>query len=199
MAKGYQPNDKYAQKAKEMGYRARSFFKLQEIQNRYRLIKKGDKVLDLGAAPGSFMQYLHKVVGAEGLVVGIDLKPIEPFELEDMKTYVADIFEEPVYEQIRSELGVELFDVITSDLAPSTTGIRSVDAGRSFQLSERVIEVAKQRLRSGGNLVIKAFPGADHSELIRLMKAEFKQVKSFKPDAVRASSREVYLLGLKKK
>jgi len=196
MPKMFNPKDKYFQKAKDEGYRARSAFKLEAIQNKFHLIRLGDKVLDLGAAPGSFMQYIQKIVGDKGLVVGIDLKEIKPFKKLNAKSYVGDIFDEPVYRQIEQQTGVRRFDVITSDLASATTGIKSVDAGRSFQLNEQVLEVAKKHLKSGGHVVIKAFPGADHSQLIAIAKKQFKQVKPFKPEAVRRSSREVYLIGL---
>jgi 23S rRNA (uridine2552-2'-O)-methyltransferase len=194
MSKIYNPRDKFFQKAKDEGYRARSAYKLDAIQKKFRLIHIGDKVLDLGAAPGSFMQLIGKIVGEEGLVVGIDLKPIKPFKHSNMKAFEGDIFDEDIYEKI----GLSEFDVITSDLAPATTGIKSVDAGRSFQLNEQVLKVAENHLKKGGHVVMKAFPGADHSELIRLAKKQFKTVKPFKPEAVQKSSREVYLVGLGK-
>ena len=196
MTKSYKPQDRFFQKAKDEGYRARSVFKLEEIQKRFHLIKSGDRVLDLGAAPGSFMQYTRKIVGGKGLVIGIDLKPIKPFKQSNMESYVGDIFDESVYKKILKENELSGFDVITSDLAPATTGIKSVDAGRSFQLNEQVLKVADHYLKSGGHVVLKAFPGADHSELIALAKRQFKQVKLFRPKVVRKSSREVYFIGL---
>lgn len=198
MPKPYQPQDKFFKKAKEEGYRARSVFKLDAIQARFHLIKPGNKVLDLGAAPGSFLQLIRKIVGKKGLAVGVDLKPIEKFKEENVITFEGDIFEESVYQEIEKATGVGQFDVITSDLAPATTGIKSVDAGRSFQLNEQVLMVADKHLKKGGHVVMKAFPGADHSQLLTLAKKGFKQVKLFKPEAVRKSSREVYVVGLKK-
>ncbi|MFC1732940.1 SAM-dependent methyltransferase [candidate division KSB1 bacterium] len=205
MPKSFNPQDKFFKKAKDEGYRARSIFKLEEIQRRFHLIKVGDRVLDLGAAPGSFMQYIQKLIGDKGFVVGIDLKEIKPFKKPNVKSYVGDIFDEPIYERIAKDLdlsaSVEMtnplqFDVITSDLAPATTGIKSVDAGRSFQLNEQVLKVTEKHLKLGGHVVMKAFPGADHSQLLALAKKQFKQVKLFKPEAVRESSREVYVIGL---
>ncbi len=195
----YQPQDKFFKKAKEQGYRARSAFKLEAIQDKFHLIKSGNKVLDLGAAPGSFMQYIQKIVGDKGLIVGIDLKEIKPFKKPNAKSYVGDIFDEPVYQIIEKETGVSQFDVITSDLAPATTGIKSVDAGRSFQLNEQVLKISETHLKTGGHTVMKAFPGVDHGQLIALAKKQFKEVKLFKPEAVRKSSKEVYVVGLDKK
>lgn len=198
MSKQYQPNDPYAQKAQQKGYRARSVFKLEEIQERYHLIRAGDKVLDLGAAPGSFSQLATKIVGEKGVVIGVDLKPIKPFKNRkwNFHSYEADIFKNEVYEQIEKDHQIKKFDVIVSDLAPSTTGIASVDAGRSFELNEKVLEVAQKYLKKGGYLVMKAFPGSEHSRLLQLTKAQFKLHKIFVPKAVRQSSREVYVIGL---
>lgn len=198
MPKKYQPNDKYAKRAKEMGYRARSVFKLEEIQNQYKLIRPGDRVLDLGAAPGSFLQLISKLVVPTGLAIGVDLKIIEPFKSENLFTYQADIFEEEIYRLIEKEHSTSEFDVITSDLAPSTTGIKSVDAGRSFQLNEQVLLVADRYLKKGGHVLLKAFPGADHSDLQKMLKDRYKIHKTFKPNSVRSSSREIYLIGLGK-
>ncbi len=198
MSKRFDPKDKYFQKAKDEGYRARSAFKLDAIQKRFKLIRSADKVLDLGAAPGSFMQIAGRIVGDKGLVVGIDLLPIKPFRQLTMLAFEGDIFDEAVYEKVEVEAGVTLFDVITSDLAPATTGIKSVDAGRSFQLNEQVLKVSEGHLKRGGHVVMKAFPGVDHSELIRLAKKQFMHVKLFKPDAVRKSSKEVYIIGIGK-
>ncbi len=194
----YQSQDKFFKKAKEQGYRARSAFKLEAIQERFHLIKSGNKVLDLGAAPGSFMQFIRSIVGEKGLVVGIDLKEIKRFKKPNVKSYLGDIFDEPIYQIIEKDTGVGQFDVITSDLAPATTGIRSVDAGRSFQLNEQVLKVAETHLKTGGHVIMKAFPGSDHDQLLALAKKQFKQIKLFRPDAVRKSSREVYVVGIGK-
>lgn len=190
--KKYNPQDKFFKKAKEQGYRARSAFKLEAIQKRFRLIKTGDKVLDLGAAPGSFLQLIEKIIGPKGLVVGIDLKPIEDMKKPNVKTIVGDILDENVYQK----LSIDQFDVITSDLAPSTSGIKSVDAGRSFQLNEQVLKVAEKHLKSGGNVLMKAFPGAEHQQLLKKAKSMFKNIKIFKPEAVRKSSKEEYVIGI---
>lgn len=199
MPGSYLPQDKFFKKAKEQGYRARSVFKLEELQNQYHLIRSGDNVLDLGAAPGSFMQYIRKIIGKDGMIIGLDLTPIMPFSQPNAKAYVGDIFDEKIYDKILKENKVRRFDVITSDLAPATSGIKFVDAGRSFDLNMQVLKVAEQYLRPGGNLVIKAFPGADHGQLIAKARALFEKVHMAKPQAVRNTSREEYLVGLRKK
>ena len=131
--------------------------------------------------------------------MGLDLIPIKPFSQPNVKAYVGDIFDERVYDKILKENKVRRFDVVTSDLAPATSGIKFVDAGRSFDLNCQVLKVAKQYLRSGGNLVIKAFPGADHGQLIAKARALFESVHVAKPEAVRNTSREEYLVGLRKR
>ncbi len=194
MTKSYNPQDKFFKKAKEQGYRARSAFKLEAIQKRFHLIRFGDKVLDLGAAPGSFLQLIEKIIGSKGLAVGIDLNPIEDLKKPNVKTIVGDILDESIYQKF----SIDQFDVITSDLAPSTSGIKSVDAGRSFQLNEQVLKVAEKHLRPGGHVVMKAFPGAEHQQLLKKTKGMFKSIKIFKPEAVRKSSKEEYVIGLTK-
>jgi len=198
MSKAYQPQDKFFKKAKDEGYRARSAFKLESIQKRFHIIKSGDRVLDLGAAPGSFMQLIQKIVGKSGLVIGIDLTPIKPFKQPNIKSYAGDIFDESVYEKILAENNLSEFDVITSDLAPATTGIKSVDAGRSLDLNLQVLEICKKHLKKGGHAVMKILPGFNEGDLIGEAKKQFKTVKKFRPDAVRKSSAESYIIGMKR-
>lgn len=194
MKKSYQPQDRYFQKAKDEGYVARSVFKLQEIDEHFYLIHSGNRVLDLGAAPGSFMQYTQKKIGKEGLLIGIDLKEIKIQEQKNCSTFVCDIFDD---KKLAGILSAALqFDLVLSDLAPSTSGIKSLDAGRSFELSQRVLSIASRYLKKGGNLLLKFFPGAEQAELLKHAKQQFKKVTLYRPAAVRASSREQYLVGL---
>jgi len=194
----YNPQDRYFKQAKEKGFRARSVFKLEEIQDRFHLIRPGDAVLDLGAAPGSFIQFIQKIVGKDGCAIGLDLTPIKPLPGANLKTYVGDIFDEKLVARISRENNVSQFDVITSDLAPATSGVKFLDAGRSFDLNSRVLEVAKTHLRSGGHLLLKAFPGADHGQLIANARKQFQEVRVAKPAAVRDTSREEYIVCLRK-
>jgi 23S rRNA (uridine2552-2'-O)-methyltransferase len=190
----FDPQDKYFKKAREHGYRARSAFKLEAIQNKFHILKSGDNVLDLGAAPGSFLQYMSKVIGEKGIAVGIDLQEIESLNLPNVKTFIGDIFDDSVYE----EIGIDKFDVITSDLAPKTSGIKFLDAGRSLDLSLKVLDIAKNRLKKGGYVVIKILSGFNEGDLISEAKELFKTVKKFRPDAVRKSSGEKYIICLNK-
>jgi len=195
----FDPKDKYFQRAKDEGYRARSVFKLQAIQERFKIIKKGDCVLDLGCAPGSFLQYILEVIGAEGRGFGIDLQEMDLFDELNITTYKGDAFDDELYKKIVQENDIYDFDVITSDMAPKTSGIKNVDAGRSFELNYQVVEVAKGYLKKGGNLLFKAFPGPDHQQLLRELKTQYSKMTIFKPDAVRKSSIEEYVICVGKK
>jgi len=195
----YQPQDRFFKKAKEEGYRARSAYKLEEIQKRYHFLKPGAKVLDLGAAPGSFIQFISKAIGEKGLVIGIDLKPITDFRKANIRTYEGDIFDDKIYSKILSENFVNLFDVITSDLAPATSGIKFLDAGRSFQLNEQVLNISGKYLKKGGSALMKTFPGSESDKLMQSAKEMFMEIKIAKPEAVRKSSRELYIVCIGRK
>jgi 23S rRNA (uridine2552-2'-O)-methyltransferase len=188
----FEPQDKYFNRAKKEGYRARSAFKLEAIQNKFHILKSGQKVLDLGAAPGSFLQYMSRIIGEKGIAVGIDLQKIEKLPQSNIKTYVGDIFDDAVYEKI----GIEKFDAITSDLAPKTSGVKFLDAGNSLDLSLKVLDVANSRLKKGGSVVIKILPGFNEGDLVSEAKKLFKTVKKFRPEAVRKSSGEKYVICL---
>ncbi len=190
----FDPNDKYFKRAKEEGYRARSVFKLEEIQEKFKLIKSGDNVLDLGAAPGSFLQYISKIVGERGSAVGVDLQKIESLKFSNVKTYVGDVFDDKVY----TKIGIDQFDVITSDLAPKTSGVAFLDGGRSLDLNLKVLEVCEKHLKKGGNALMKILPGFSESELVGPAKGMFKQVRKVRPKAIRKSSGESYIVCLKK-
>lgn len=180
--------DHFFHKAKKDGFLARSAYKLEEIQKKYPLFKKGDFVLDLGASPGSWSQYASKMVGAEGLIVGIDLKPVE-FTAPNAEFHQMNIFDlDPEILHNRKP------DVIMSDMAPNTTGIRSVDQARSEELCLEVLRVATQFLRPGGHLVMKIFESQTDQVVAAELKSNFKEIKRFKPEAVRKGSFETYLI-----
>lgn len=194
----YKPHDRFFEKARESGYRARSVFKLEAIDQRFRLFRPGMRVLDLGAAPGSFLQYVAEAIGAKGLAIGLDLQVISDLKLGNVLTYQGDVFDDEVYKKIVQENDVGTFDLITSDLAPKTTGIKSIDGNASLELNLQVLEVAENYLRKGGGVVMKILPGFNEGDLIGRTKKLFRQVKKYRPPAVRKSSSESYIIGLGK-
>ncbi len=196
MTKPFNARDKYFKKAKSQGKRARSYFKIEEVDKKMQLIRPGHHVLDLGAAPGSFLQYALEKVGSGGFAVGIDLTPIQSLGgKEHVLTYAGDIYEESTKEWLKSAHSA-LFNGVISDLAPKTTGIKDVDHWNSIELSREVLRYAKTFVKVGGYCVIKIFQGPDFDNFLKSMKKYFKQVKLEKPDASRDRSKEVYLVGI---
>jgi 23S rRNA (uridine2552-2'-O)-methyltransferase len=185
--------DHFFHKAKKEGFAARSIYKLEEIDQRHRLLRRGQRVLDLGCAPGSWLQYVARVVGAEGRVVGLDLKPVTAPLPPHVRTLVADAFETPVEELLPPG---ERFDVVLSDMAPSTIGNRFTDHVRSMALCHRVLAVADRMLRPGGICVCKAFEGEDIPALAAAFRARFTELKRAKPKGTRTESVEVFFVGV---
>jgi len=194
----YNPQDKYFKKAKELGFRARSAFKLEGIDKRFNLLKPGMKVLDLGSAPGSFLQYISQQVGEKGRVIGIDLQEIKPFKERNIFTFIGDIFDEDRILDILHEVRIRNFDLITSDLAPKTTGVASIDGNASLSLNLQVLEISTMRLRKGGSVVMKTLSGFNEGDLIGKARKMFKEVRKYRPDAIRKSSHEGYIVCLRK-
>ncbi|MFT7184353.1 MAG: 23S rRNA (uridine2552-2'-O)-methyltransferase [Oceanicoccus sp.] len=188
--------DEFFNRAKTEGYRARSAFKLKEIQTKFKLIKKGHTVVDLGAAPGSFMQVILRLVGSEGNVFGIDLQEIESFDVSNAHSLKADIYNKDQVIDALKQAGFEKIDVLTSDLAPKTTGIKDIDQGRSAELTDQALYIATQLLKPGGHFVGKVFEGADFQWLLRRVKRRFKKVSVFKPSSCRDRSFETYIIGI---
>ena len=198
MGKPYKPKDHYFRKAKQEGFRARSAFKLEEIAQRFSLLKSGMKVLDLGAAPGGFIQVMAKAVGPKGLVIGVDLVAIRPLGLAQVKTAVLDVLADD-FDAKLAALYDGRYDLVVSDLAPKTTGIRSTDVARSLALAGKALEVARTRCRAGGSYVAKLFMGGDFEAFRDEVRSVFDEVKVVRPEATRGSSVEVYLVGLVRK
>jgi len=188
--------DHYFHKAKSDGYVARSIYKLEEIDKKHRLLNSGDQVLDLGCSPGSWLQYAAEKVGEKGRVLGVDLQGVKLSLPKNVKVLQADIFDIKVQDL---EMNGGMIDVILSDMAPKTTGIRDADARRSFVLNQQVLELSRSLLRSHGALLVKAFQGAPMEQLRREFSNSFSQVKLCKPKSSRSESVEIYLLGLNKK
>ena len=188
--------DHYFHKAKHDGYVARSAYKLEEIDKKNRLLRKGNLVLDLGCSPGSWLQYASSKVGEKGQVLGVDLQAVKLSLPKNVKVLQADIFEMTVKDL---EINGGMVDVILSDMAPKTTGIRDTDAQLSFALNQQVLEFSGGLLRPHGTLLVKAFQGAPLEKLRREFRNSFAQVKLCKPKSSRSESVEIFLLGLSKK
>lgn len=190
----YRKPDRYAEAAKEQGYAARSVFKLEEIDRRMRLLKGGLRVLDLGAAPGSWSQYAAKRIGPSGRLLAVDRKPIEAKLPPNVKTMVGDAL----------TLGPELeafapYDVVLSDMAPDTTGDKETDKIRSFELFTRALDVAVALGAPGGGFCGKIFMGRQFDEARQLVRKHYATVRTLRPEAVRGVSYEVFVVGLDKR
>lgn len=190
--------DSYTQRAHKEGYPARSVYKLEEINSSHRIIKPGDSVLDVGAAPGSWTLYTHReLIKGKGSIVAVDLNPLNLDPVPPTVTaFVGDAFSREIRKRL-TDLGP--YDAIISDAAPMTTGNRTVDTSRSEALTENVVLLAEEQLKAGGNLVIKIFQGGGQEEILKKMRTLFKKAKAFKPKASRDDSFEIFLIGLEKK
>jgi len=181
-------NEFYTEKAREEGYPARSVYKLKEMDEKFRLIKKGDKVLDLGCAPGSWLLYISEKVGDRGAVFGIDLEDVKIKPAKNVFFEKTDIMEKNPNEKN--------FDLVVSDLAPKTTGIKIIDSGKSLELCVRAFEIAKIVLTPGGNFVCKIFEGPGADDFFKEIKRNFNFSTRFKPKAVLRQSKEIYIITL---
>ncbi|MFN7130622.1 MAG: RlmE family RNA methyltransferase [Myxococcales bacterium] len=195
MSKPYDPKDFFYRKAKKEGLRARSAFKIEEIGQRFRLFRKGMAILDLGAAPGGWLQVMADQVGPQGVVVGVDLVPIAGFNKSWIKTAALDIRADDFPQQLEA-LHHGRFDLVTSDMAPKTSGIRDADFARSIELSELALQTAQRTLKPGGNFVCKVFMGPDFDRYLVEVKKAFDKTKVIRPEATRERSYEVYVVGL---
>lgn len=189
----YEKKDFYHRKAKEEGFLARSAYKLQEIQKKFKLIKPGARVLDLGCAPGAWVQVALPMVGPKGLVVGVDLEKVE-LKHDQFRFIHGDAFKLEL-----EHLPESPFDVVLSDMAPKTSGIKIRDQARSAELCMHALAVAEKLLKPNGNLVVKLFEGGDAQEVRNAIGKKFQSMKPFKPDSTREASVEMYLVALGKK
>ena len=190
--------DSYTQRAHKEGYPARSVYKLEEINASAHLIKPGDSVLDVGAAPGSWTLYTHReLIKGKGKIVSVDLNPLS---LDQIPPTVTEFTGDAFSKEIRAKLVEEgPYDAIISDAAPMTTGYRIVDTTRSEYLAEQVVLLAEEQLKTHGNMVIKIFQGGGEQEILKKMRTIFAKAKAFKPKASRDDSFEIFLVGLDKK
>lgn len=196
MGKPYRPKDHYFQKAKAEGFRARSAFKLEEVASRFRLLRPGARVLDLGAAPGGFLQVIAQAVGPSGLAVGVDVVRLRPFKETWVRTAVLDVLADDALEAV-DRLASGPWDAVLSDLAPKTSGIRGTDEARSLRLAERALEIARTRGRPGSSFLVKLFMGGDFEPFRAELRRSYEEVKVVRPEATRSASVEVYLVALR--
>ena len=193
VAKRNQWQDHYTRRAKKDKYPARSVYKLEEIQKKHHLIQKGHKVLDLGCFPGSWLLYAAKQTGEGGQVVGIDLKPVSIRVPAHVTLMTADVL------SLDAEALDKAFNVVLSDMAPATTGNKTVDTARSINLCETALYISKSVLVPGGSFVCKVFQGSDFSSFSDEVRKSFQACKIFKPKSSRKASKEIFIIGLGKK
>jgi 23S rRNA (uridine2552-2'-O)-methyltransferase len=192
------PKDTFFKKAKQDGYRARSAYKLKEALDKFHIIKKGDKVLDIGCAPGSFMQIISGIIGQEGVVIGIDILPLKPLHAVNTITVTCDIKDINI-KNLLDKYALKHFDVITCDIAPNITGIREVDNKNIEELYYAVYDILLKGLKRGGDAFLKLFFSDAFSDINLNLKKLFKKVTVFKPVASRSASSEIYLVCFDKK
>jgi 23S rRNA (uridine2552-2'-O)-methyltransferase len=186
-----QGQDVYFRKAKQEGYRARSAYKLLQIQARFHILRPGQAVLDLGAAPGSWSQVTVEIVGPTGKTIAVDLLPIEP--IPGVTILQGDITRPEVQSEIVQAAGGRV-DVVLCDAAPNTSGIRDRDHALSIELAYTAFGLAQRLLKRGGHLVAKVFEGGDVPRLIEDLRQAFDRVKPYSPEATRAESREMFVV-----
>jgi 23S rRNA (uridine2552-2'-O)-methyltransferase len=187
-----QHSDPYVKRAQREGYRSRAAYKLLEIQEKDRIFRPGMRVLDLGAAPGSWSQIAARLVGVRGSVVALDLLPMDP--LAGVIVMQGDFREPEMLDQLRETLGGESLDLVLSDMAPNITGMTVVDQPRAMYLVELALDLARSRLQPGGSLVVKVFQGTGFDDILTELRRSFSKVVSRKPKSSRSQSRELYLV-----
>lgn len=187
--------DYYYKKAKQEHYRSRAAYKLFQAIKKYNFIKYGDVVVDLGAAPGGWMQAARRTVGNKGFVLGVDLKSIEPFPQPYARTIICDITEQEAVQQIL-EMLPRMADAVISDASPNISGIWEVDHARQIDLAQKALEISLQTLKQGGSFFVKVFQGDMLRDFTLKVKQHFEIMLVVKPKASRAKSAELFILGM---
>jgi len=187
-------DDPYVKQAKKAGYRSRAVFKLLEIQEKKRIIKPGQVIVDLGAAPGGWAQAAVPLVGKRGAVIAVDILPIAP--IEGVVFIQGDFTEQDVHEQLLVAINRRDVDLVMSDMAPNISGLKAVDQPRAMYLAELALDFARGALKPGGDFLVKVFQGEGFDEYLKDVRGSFKKVVIRKPKASRPKSREVYLLAM---
>ena len=190
----YRRKDAYYRRARATGYRARSAYKLAQLDSRFRLLRRGDAVVDLGAWPGGWLQVTLEAVGPRGRVVGVDLVPVEPLPAPNLRLVSGDVRDASTWRAVVEHLGRPA-DVVLSDLAPKLSGIRETDEARSSELVTAVVEMLPTVLRTGGNLLIKLFMGGAFDLATADLHRRFEEFRTTRPEATRKASAEVYGVG----
>ena len=190
-------DDSYVKRANREGWRSRAVFKLQELDEKYHLFKKGITVVDLGAAPGSWSQYVAKSIGSQGKIIAVDI--LEMDAIPGVTFLQGDFTEPEILESLMEILGQNKIDLVLSDMAPNISGIDSVDQPRAICLAELAAEFAQQALAANGSLLVKVFYGAGFEDYVKMLRNCFYKVLIRKPEASRPRSREVYVLATKMK
>ena len=190
--------DTFFYKAKQDGFRARSAYKLKEIQDKFGLVRKDDRVLDLGCAPGSFLQVLSKLTGDRGKVIGVDILSTPPLPAANVTVMKLDIRDMKIRDILEGH-SLDCFDLITCDIAPNLSGIREADDRNVNELFETVLNIVREGLRTGGNFLVKSFFSDSFKETDAALKGVFRKVSVLKPSASRRVSSEVYFVCFGKK
>lgn len=190
-------DDEYVKRAQREGWRSRAIYKLEELDQKYRLLKPGMTVVDLGAAPGGWSQYAAKVLGPKGQIFALDILPIEA--MPGVVFIEGDFRDEAVLARLKAELGDRPIDLVLSDMAPNISGMGAVDQPRAMYLVELAVDFARDLLRPGGTFVCKVFQGEGFDALVQSLRKDFSRVAVRKPKASRPRSREVYLVASDRK
>ena len=187
--------DYYYKKAKEEKYRSRSTYKLFQAIEKYRFIKEGDVVIDLGAAPGGWIQAARKTVGIKGFILGVDIRPVEPFAEHNVRTIIGDISEQETLQQIVEFLPRKA-DALISDVSPNISGVWEVDHARQIDLAQQALNIAFETLRPAGNFFVKVFQGDLLDDFTVKVKKSFQTANVIKPKASRGKSAEMFILAM---
>jgi 23S rRNA (uridine2552-2'-O)-methyltransferase len=187
-----QEKDPYVKKARAAGWRSRAVFKLEQILGKEKMLKPGMTCIDLGSAPGAWSQYVSEKLGGKARVIALDILPMD--SIADVEFIQGDFTESRVFDELLARVGDERVDLVMSDMAPNISGTKAVDQPRSMYLAELALDLARRVLKPGGSFICKIFQGEGSDDFIREARQSFAKVRVMKPEASRASSREVYLV-----
>jgi len=190
-------DDQYVKMAQQQGLRSRAAFKLMELDDKYKLLKKGMRVVDLGSAPGSWTQVVQRVLAGSGQIIALDILPMDP--LENVTFIQGDFTEDGPLALLEGSLNSKNLDLVLSDMAPNMSGVGAVDQPRAMYLAELALAFAEQWLDPGGSFVVKVFHGEGFDDFVKQTRSLFEKVRIRKPSASRPRSREVYILGHRRK